>query len=299
MENLRGALLMVAAMAAFAVEDALIKALSMVLPTGQVMLVFSAGGALAFAGLMKARGLAILSADLLDWRVVLRAACEFVGGLSFILAFTLGDLSTASAILQATPLAVVAGAALLLGERVGWRRWSAVGIGFLGVMIVIRPGMAGFDPVSLLAVVSFVALAVRDLLTRRMPLSVSSLLLSTSAYAAMVPGALLVLLLQQRPMAWPDGWEWIGLIAMVPMGMLAYVLILGATRIGEISVIAPFRFSRIVFALILAAIFFGERPDAWTYIGAGIIVASSGYAIWRERAAARRRAASLPPQGKV
>ena len=220
--------------------------------------------------------------------------CELIGGISFVLAFTLGDLSTASAILQAMPLAVVGGAALFLGERVGWRRWSAVAAGFVGVLIVIRPGMADFDPVSLWAVAGFLGLAVRDLLTRHMPASLPSLLLSTTAYLAMVPASLIILALQGTPMVWPDPWGWLGCALMVPIGMGAYALIVAATRIGEISVIAPFRFSRIVFALIFAALFFGERPDAWTYLGAAIIVASSGYAIWRERIAARSRAASLP-----
>lgn len=299
MENLRGALLMVAAMACFALEDAMIKALAEILPTGQVLLFLSAAGALVFAAMMAVRRLPLFTSDLWDRRVIWRGICELIGGVSFVLAFTLGDLSTASAILQAMPLAVVAGAALILGETVGWRRWSAVAVGFVGVMIVIRPGMAGFDPVTLLAVVSFLALAARDLLTRSMPRSVHSLMLSTTAYAAMIPGALVILWVQGAPMVWPSVAVWGGLVAMLAIGMLAYALILAATRMGEISVIAPFRFSRIVFALIIAALFFGERPDAWTLIGAGIIVASSGYAIWRERVTARRRAASLPPQGTV
>ena len=299
MENLRGALLMTAAMASFAVEDALIKALSREVPTGQLVLVLSLGGALCFAVLLRLRGLPVFSRQLLAPAVILRSLAELFGGLGFVLAITLGDLSTATAILQATPLAVVAGAGLMLGEKVGWRRWTAVGLGFLGVLIVVRPGTAEFDPVSLFALVGVIGLAFRDLVTRRMPKGMPSLMLSMAAYAAMVPGGLLLLLVQGQPMVSPSPLAWAGMAAMLVIGMGAYMMIVAATRLGELSVIAPFRFSRIVFALILAAVFFGERPDAATYLGAAIIILSSVYAIWRERVAQRRRAASLAGQGRL
>ncbi len=180
-ETLKGALLMTASMAGFAVEDALIEGTSALIPSGQVLILLGVFGTLAYWALLRRRGLPLFSPALASRAVVLRSLCELVSTLCYVSAITLGDLSTASAILQAVPLAVVMGAALFLREQVGWRRWSAVGLGFVGVLMVIQPGSAGFDPVSLLAVIAVFGLATRDLLTRHIDRTIPSLQLSAAA----------------------------------------------------------------------------------------------------------------------
>ena len=141
MENLRAILLMVGSMAGFAIEDMLIKYLALEMPTGQFLMLIGGGGGLIFALMAHRQGQQVLSADFLRPVIIIRNLGEVIGTLGFVTAIVLTPLSSASAILQATPLAVTLGAALFLNEAVGWRRWSAIGIGFCGVVLVIRPGM--------------------------------------------------------------------------------------------------------------------------------------------------------------
>ncbi|KAA9009065.1 DMT family transporter [Histidinibacterium aquaticum] len=292
MDNLRGALFMTLAMAGFAVEDAFIKALSTAIPTGQVMMLIGAGGLLAYWILLAVRRQKLFTRALLSPAVLFRNLCELLGTLGYVLAFTLGDLSTASAILQAVPLAVVMGAAVFLGETVGWRRWTAVGLGFLGVLIVMRPGAQGFDPATLWALLGVAGLSARDLATRRIPAGVPSMQLSATAFAVIVPAGAVMLIVGGDDLVTPSPMILAGVAGTLLVGMIAYSTIVAATRIGEMSVIAPFRYSRILFALVIAAVFFGERPDAATYAGAALIVGSGLYAFWRE-AQLKRRTASL------
>ncbi|QQA44854.1 DMT family transporter [Pelagovum pacificum] len=295
MENLRGALLMTGAMAAFAVEDAIIKGTSTLMPTGQILCFIGLFGTLIFWLILRLRGLPLFTRALISPAVMVRNIGEVFGTLGYVLGFTLGDLSTAAAILQAGPLMVVLGAALFLGETVGWRRWTAVSVGFVGVMIVLRPGTGSFDPVSLWAVVGVAGLSMRDLATRRIKGDVPSLQISASAFAFVVPTGLIMLAMAGDTPVAVGGGAMLGIAGALAFGMSGYMAIVGATRIGELSVIAAFRYSRIVFALILGVVFFAEHPDPATYIGAALIVGSGLYAFWRERRA-KARAASLPPQ---
>lgn len=298
-ENQRGILLMVAAMAGFAFEDMFVKILSGSLPVGQILVMLGTSGTLVFAALLRLRGARLFTRSLLAGPVLLRNLGELVGTTGYVSAIALTPLSSASAILQAVPLATVLGAALFLQEPVGWRRWSAVLAGFAGVVMVVQPGLDGFEPASLLAVIGVMGLATRDLATRRIPRDVQSLQLSASAFAVTVPaGALLLLLTGEPPQALsPANWGQLG--GAICIGTLAYMLIVGATRIGEISVVTPLRYSRLVFAMAIGITVFGERPDTLTFVGGAVIVASGVYAIFREAQARRRARASLAPQGTL
>ena len=181
MENLRAIALMVLSMAGFAIEDMLIKYIALEMPTGQFLMLIGAGGALIFTLMAWRQGQAVLSADFLQPTIIIRNLGEVIGTLGFVTALVLTPLSSASAILQAT---VTLGAALFLREAVGWRRWSAILIGFCGVVAVIRPGLEGFQPASLFAVLGVIGLATRDVATRATPATISSLVLSAKAYSA-------------------------------------------------------------------------------------------------------------------
>ena len=212
-----------------------------------------------------------------------RAAGEIIGTVGFVNAIVFTTLSSASAILQATPLVLTLGAAVFLSEPVGWRRWSAILIGFFGVLMIVRPGLAGFTPLSLFAVLGVLGLAVRDLATRKTTKSLSTRQLSFLGFLAIVPaGAGLIAFgpdvltpMSLRSLA-------IMSIALV-IGVVAYYGIVAAMRVGDIGFVTPFRYTRLIFALILGASIFGDRPDKWTLIGAAIIVASGIYTVWRER----------------
>jgi drug/metabolite transporter (DMT)-like permease len=287
MENLRAILLMVGSMAGFAIEDMLIKYLALEMPTGQFLMLIGGGVGLVFAVMAHRQGQQVLSADFLQPVIIIRNLGEVIGTLGFVTAIVLTPLSSASAILQATPLAVTLGAALFLNEAVGWRRWSAIGIGFCGVVLVIRPGMDGFQPASLFAVQGVIGLAMRDVATRAAPAKISSLVLSAHGFAMLVPAGAVLL--------WISG----GAVAPSPTGygLLAAALIVGVTsyyaltlsmRLGDVAVVTPFRYVRLVFALIIGVTFFEEKPNLWTLIGAAIIILSGLYIFFRERHLSRQ-----------
>lgn len=291
MNNLRGSLLMIMAMAFFNLEDTVIKALSTRFPVGQLMLTVGIAGLMLFWGLLLRRGLPLLTSDFTRPALLIRSGGEFVGALGFVTALALTPISSATAILMAAPLATVLGAALM-GEEVGWRRWLAVGAGFIGVMMVVKPGTDAFQPASLFAVMGVTGLVVRDLATPKVPVHVHSLQVSGGAYIGGILAGIVMLAFQGKPMAMPIGWDWPLMALMVGAGATGYMAIVTATRIGELSVVVPMRYARLVFAMAVGVIFFHERPDALTLIGSGIIVTSGLYSIWRE-ARLRRRAASL------
>jgi EamA-like transporter family. len=281
-ENFHGSLLMVAAMAGFALEDMFIKAMGARLPVGEVLALLGAGGALIFGAIALWRGDRLISRDLLAGPVLLRNAGEILGTICFVSAVIFTPLAQASAILQATPLAVTLGAALFLGETVGWRRWSAILIGFAGVLIVIRPGTEGFSVLSLLAVVAVVGLAVRDLATRRVPRAITSMQLATYGFGVLVPAGVAIGLVTPEPVLMPSPAEWGMIAGALIVGPLGYYALIAAMRIGEVSVITPFRYTRLIFAMAISWAVFSEPPDRWTLIGGAVIVASGLYTLWRQ-----------------
>jgi len=192
LENLRGIMLMVISMAAFAVEDMLIKLASDSMSVGQILAILGAVDGAIFYALLRANGERLLGRDLLHAPVILRNMGEVFGSLAFVTAIVLIPISTASSILQASPLVVTMGAALFLGEAVGWRRWTATFIGFLGVLMVVRPGLEGFDANALFAVAGVIGLAIRDVATRAIPRSLTSLRLGALAMLLLVPTGLIM-----------------------------------------------------------------------------------------------------------
>jgi drug/metabolite transporter (DMT)-like permease len=282
MDNLRGSLWMVAAMAGFAIEDMFLKSVAASLPVGQILMIFGAGGMLGFAVLAARRGERILHPAILSPAILIRCVFEVAGRLFYTLAIALTPLSSASAILQATPLVVVMGAALIFGEKVGWRRWMAIAVGFAGVLIILRPGLDGFTPLSLLAVLGMLGFAGRDLATRAAPPVLSNLQLGVYGFAMMVPtGA--ILLAVSGGAALPSVLAAGQLAAATVIGVLAYYALTSAMRMGEVSVVTPFRYTRLVFALILGVTVFAEQPDAATLLGSAVIVGSGLYTLLRSR----------------
>ncbi|MFN4158980.1 MAG: DMT family transporter [Gemmobacter sp.] len=280
--TLRGIVLMTAAMAAFAVEDALIKLASATLPPGQILLMLGLFGAPVFAGFARAAGHRVLTRAALTPALLARNGAEMVGTMGFVTALALIPLSTASAILQAAPLLVTAGAAVFLGEAVGWRRWGAVLVGFAGVVLILRPGTQGFDGNALWAVLGVTGLAARDLFTRRMPPGLPTHVVAAWAFMAVgLVGALMLVVSGGARM--PPAGAWALLAAALAIGIVAYWAIVEATRWGDTSAIAPFRYTRLIFATFIAWAVFAEIPDAPTLTGAALIILSGLYTLYRER----------------
>lgn len=287
--NLRGSLLMTLSMAGFAVEDMGVKAAARSLPVGEVVALCGLIGIGFFAAVAAAQGDPPLPRAFLGRTMVLRSVFEVGGRLFYALALALIPLSAASAILQATPLVVVAGAALVFGEPVGWRRWTAVGLGFVGVLMILRPGVAGFDALALLAVAGMLGFAGRDLATRAAPKGLSNAQLGVAGFAMFAIAGVVILGFTGEP-AWPDGAGVAFILGAAAFGILGYAALTAAMRTGEIAVVTPFRYTRLIFALLIGFVVFGERPDAMMLAGCVVIVGSGLYTLFRARK--RQRAAT-------
>lgn len=289
-DNLRGAAFMTLSMAGFAVEDVFLKASARVMPMGQAVLIVGLVGMAVFALMARRRGEPAFHPALRSRGLAIRSGFEVGGRLFYALAIALTPLSTTSAILQATPLVVVGGAAVFFGERVGWRRWLAVAIGFLGVLIILRPGFDGFSALSLLAVLGMLGFAGRDLATRAAPKVMSNRQLGVAGFAMLTLAGVLILGWTGGAV-WPDAQGW-GLLAGTALfAVLGYHALTSAMRTGEIGFVTPFRYVRLVFAMALAMALFGERPDLATLIGSALIVGSGIYTLVRGN---RKRAAPPP-----
>ncbi|MEL6647591.1 MAG: DMT family transporter [Pseudomonadota bacterium] len=291
MQNTRGILLMVLAMAGFTVEDMLIKQLSVTLSVGQILVFLGFGASALLLCVVVLNGHSLLQRNAWSALALWRMLAEATAAVSLTTALWLVDFAVFAAVFQATPLVIIMGAALFLGEEVGWRRWTAVLIGFSGVLLIIRPGLAGFDPNALFVLITVVAITVRDLITRRMDVQVSTSILAFQGFAVMVPVGAVLLALPGFPPGAVTATEIKFLIGAVVAGALAYYALITATRIAPSAVITPFRYTRLLFSLIVAVIVFRERPDLLTLCGASLILITGLYTFFRERRLARMASA--------
>jgi drug/metabolite transporter (DMT)-like permease len=287
-DNTRASLLMLGSMAAFAFEDVFLKRAATALHPGQVIAMIGLAGALCFWVIAAGKRQPILTRRALHPAALIRALSEAGATMLYVTALSLIPLSINAALLQATPLVVTMGAALFLREPVGWRRWSAILVGFAGVLVILRPFNEGFEVAGLLTVAAVFILAARDLATRMMPPDIATFQLTTWAYLSLVPAGLLLMLFAGRPFVAIAPGDWIDLTGALFTGLVGYWAVTQAMRAGDVSFVAPFRYSRLVFSVILAAIFLGERPDIWMYAGATLIIGSGLYTFARERRLRRK-----------
>ena len=282
MVNIRGILFMTMSMACFAVEDTFIKLLSARLPATQILFSIGFGG--AFITLVLAIVLKVNIADkiLFNKHVVSRTIADLFGALSFTSAMVLIPMSLLASILQATPLFVTLGAAILLGETVGWRRWSAIFVGFLGVIIILQPGYGSFQFASLLGLAAVLCLALRDVITRDMATEIPTLTVTFYACLAMGSAGFIAYPFFGPPIM-PTAYEAVMLICAAIIGLTGYLLLVLATRKGDVSVIAPFRYSRLLFSLGLASVILGEKLTLPILLGGLLVVGSGIYTFGRER----------------
>ncbi len=291
MENLRGIILMTLSMFGFTVTDSFHSTLSKSIPVSQLLFMFGLCGFFVFAAVIVRSGQKVFTRDWKHPLVLARNGSEAIGTAAFITALVVVPLSTASAILQATPLFVTIGAAMFLNEAVGWRRWAAIIMGFGGVLLILRPSSDGLAWEVLLVVLALIALAARDVTTRAMPGKLSTLHLAAYAFATVALTGLAMVPFGAPPHI-PTPVQAGLSLASVATGTLSYYAITAAMRLGEASVITPFRYSRLIFAMSIGIFVLGERPDAMTWLGAAVIIASGLYTFARERN--RRVAESFP-----
>ena len=288
-DNLRGILLMLVSMALFGIEDMFLKLATAHLPSGQIIFVSGALGLPVFLVLAWRQGQRVWSKAALHPTVLARNLGEMVATIAYIYALATIPLATVSAVLQALPLAVTMAAALFMQEQVGWRRWVAICGGFSGGILVIRPGMDGFKPEALWVLVSVAALVLRDLSSRAIPKDCSTT--QISAWGLMAITLLGALMMLQGGAVVPTPSQAGVLAAAALFGTAGYAAIVAASRTGEVSVVAPFRYARLIFAIVIGVTVFSETLDLATIIGAAMIIGSGLYSFTRERM--RKRALSM------
>jgi drug/metabolite transporter (DMT)-like permease len=284
-ENLRGILAMLAAMGSLIVNDCFVKVAAAELPTGETIFLRGIFTTLLGVGVIAATtGLGALRLAAAP-RMPLRAGAEVMATILYLSALTRMPLADATAILQFTPLALTAAAALFLGAPVGWRRWLATVVGLIGVLIIVRPGGTGFNPYSSLALAAIVFVVARDLITRRVGADVPTIVIaaiSAAAVTAASPGFALL-----------ETWVWPSPLAVLMLfgaglGLLGgnYWIVI-AMRSGDIATVGPFRYSIILWAVIAGFVIWGEMPDLASWIGIAIVTTAGLYTLLREHRLAR------------
>lgn len=280
--NMRGAVYMMAAMLFFTINDSCMKALSSDLPLFQAITLRGVGTSVALLALFVALGQRVSVPSRRDgWLILVRTVGEAAGAFTFIGALYRLPISDTTAILQATPLAVTLAGALFLGEPVGWRRLSAILVGFFGVMLIVQPGGDSFSSYTFLPLVCVIFVVIRDLATRRLSPEVPSLVVAAAAGVGVTLAAGLLSLTEDW--APVDARALILLAGAVVFVLLGYVTSIQTMRVGDISFIAPFRYTGLVVALVVGFVVFREVPDLWMLVGSALVVATGLFAFWRER----------------
>jgi drug/metabolite transporter (DMT)-like permease len=274
---------MITSMAFFAVEDSLIKFVTSTIPIGQILIMFGLGGALIFLLMAHFKNEKIMLRDMLLLPMYVRALFEIIGRLFYVLAISLIPLSTATVIIQATPIVVVAGAAIIFGEKVGWRRWTAILLGLFGVIVIIQPTAESFSFLSILALIGMIGFAGRDLASRAAPENLSVFILGLHGFIALAFSGLIYTIWDDANFVMIDI-DTIGyMVGAVVFGVAAYSCLMKAMRTGEVSAVTPFRYTRLIFGVTLGVFFFNESLNYSTVLGTILIVISGLFILSRNK----------------
>ena len=283
--NVKGAIYMMLSMAGFVLNDTLMKSLSDDLPMFQAIFIRGVFATMLIGALAwHRRALWYRPSRAAAGIISLRVVGEIGATICFITALFNMPIANATAIIQVSPLAVTLGAAVFLGETVGWRRYGAILVGFLGVMLIVRPGSEGFTVYSVYALTAVVFFVLRDLITRRLPADTPSLFVTViSSISVMTMAGLLSAL---------GEWQAVTLGQLAVLALAAVFVLVGylfgvmTMRIGDIGFISPFRYTILIWAILLGIVVFGDIPDGPTLLGSAIVVLTGLYAFHRERRAA-------------
>jgi len=279
--NLAAITAMVISMLIFSLSDVVMKLIGSRMPVGQLMLLRGIIATVLILALAHATGVLAQAHLMLQPKVLARSLAEAICSVLYFVALMRMSLADVAAISQFAPLAVMAGAALILGEAVGWRRWTAAGVGFLGVLLIVKPGTSAFQPAALIMLASMLFVAIRDLFTRRLPAGLPTVLVTAAAIiAVMLTGAVMT---PFETWHTPSRLEWALLLFSGVAVIGGFMLGIQALRSGDIAVVSPFRYSFVLFATLLSFAVFGEIPDGLGFAGVLFIVASGLYSLHRER----------------
>lgn len=288
--NVRGILFMTAACASFACGDTIMKLSAGLVPTSELL--FIRGTFVTLGGLLVAISLGSLAMlhRALSKAMALRAAGDVTGAWSFQLALARMPYADLTAVGQLIPLSITAASALFLGEKVGWRRWTATAVGLVGVLLIIRPGSSAFNWWALAGIVSVLASTVRDLGTRFVDRSVPPpIIMLLSAGATTLTSLVAAPFSNWSP---PAAMLVLAMAAAAMFSLFGQICVIISVRSADISAVAPFRYTIILFAIASGVLVFGQFPDSLTLVGTTIVVAAGLYTFYREQTL--RRLANRP-----
>ncbi|MCO4827967.1 DMT family transporter [Lentibacter algarum] len=298
-DNLRGAVLMMVSMAAFTFNDAFMKMISAKLPLFQILMLRGILTTCLIALVMLAMGRLRFAVPREDrWLVFTRVVAEAASAYFFLTALFNMPIANVSAIMQALPLAITLAAAVFFREPVGWRRLSAIFVGFFGVMLIIRPGAEDFTIYSLYTLAAVIVVTIRDLATRRLSAETPSM--AVTFYSSL--GVTFFFAMAAPSQGWVpvDGYAAMMIAGASVMVIGGYICSIMVMRIGEISFVATFRYTSLVWALLWGWLVFGDWPKPVTLLGASIVIGSGVFMLLRERQINRRvakAAAARPAAG--
>jgi drug/metabolite transporter (DMT)-like permease len=280
-ENLRGIAAIVVANFVFLLNDTLLKIVGATMPLGEILFFRGLLASLGIAGIVVASGLHRQLGGLWCWPVFWRTFAEVAAAFLYLLALFHMPIANINAILQVVPLMITAAGAIFFAECVGWRRWTAIAVGFAGVLVIMRPGLAGFDVYGLVALASMGFITLRDMSTRAIARGLPAMLVAlATAVAVGLSGAGLGL---TEEWLTPDMGSLAMLFGAAILVVLGYLTSVQAMRHGDISVVAPFRYTVVVFAILVGFIVWGDVPDLAMIVGTAIIIATGVYTFHRER----------------
>lgn len=280
--NTRGIVAMLVSSMGFILNDALIKLAADELPQGEAIFIRGLFGIALMAVAAWYTGALAQFPKVFHPAVGLRVFGETLATLFYLAALFRIPIANNTAILQVLPLLVTAGSAIFFREAVGWRRWTAIAVGFSGVLLIVRPGLEGFTIWSLSALVGVCFMAVRDLSTRSIPAHIPTFAVSLAS----IIGTTMVLGPAMKPFeVWvmPSALTLAYLAGAAFFILIGFVAVITAMRSGVISVIAPFRYSIVIWAIVLGIVIWGEIPDMATLAGIAILIATGTYTFFRER----------------
>ncbi|MGB3243998.1 MAG: DMT family transporter [Sulfitobacter sp.] len=280
--NLIGALLMMASMACFTLNDTFIKLTDGAVPLFQLLFLRSAITCALVLSIGRKMGPVHFNIAPRDWKLIgLRSASEVITAYFFITALFNMPLANVTAILQVLPLSVTLASALILREAVGWRRLVAIAIGFLGVLMIVKPGAEGFNVWSIYALVAVVFVTVRDLITRYLSRDVPSMTVTLATAFSVMAAAGLASLTQQ----WISisGAQLVLIAGSAVFVLGGYFFSIQVMRTADVSFTAPFRYTGLIWALIIGWFVFDHWPGWMTLGGAAVVVATGIFTLYRER----------------
>lgn len=289
---LRGIALMLLAMFIFVLIDAVAKYLSATLPVMQIVWARSVFALLFTLLLLRGRGFGTLMATRRPGLQLTRSGFQFASTIIFFTALKYIPLADAIAIAFVSPLIITALSVPMLGEKVGIRRWMAVIVGFLGVLVIIRPGIGAMEWAMLLPLGMACTSALYQINTRS--LAQTDHPITTLWYTALTGSVIATAFM---PFVWvpPSPKDWALMVLLGALGTIGHFMLINAYARASASVLAPFVYTQFIWSIVVGYILFANLPDGFTWLGAAIVSASGIYTAYRERIRRQRDAAVTPP----